>query len=167
MLFDDAYSLARVAIVALLAYASLVVVLRVSGKRSLAKLNAFDLVVTVAIGSTLASVLLSADVAYLEGLTAFAVLALLQWVVSRLSIASPAFRNLVRSQARLLLEDGQFRRDAMKAERITEDEIIGVIRGAGIGRIEDTGAVVLETDGSMSVIRKSDEPMTVLENVRR
>lgn len=167
MMFDGFQGLLRVALVALLAYGSLVVVLRFAGKRALAKLNAFDFVVTVALGSTLATVLLSGDVAFLEGFLAFAMLALLQWVVARLSIAFPGFRRLVRSQPRLLLEDGRYRPDAMRDERITEDEIVSVIRSSGVARIEDVAAVVLETDGSLSVIRQSDQPPTVLGNVRR
>lgn len=78
MLFDGFQGLLRVALVALLAYGSLVLVLRFAGKRALSKLNAFDFVVTVALGSTLATVLLSGDVAFLEGFLAFAMLALLQ-----------------------------------------------------------------------------------------
>ncbi|MCM0000629.1 MAG: DUF421 domain-containing protein [Erythrobacter sp.] len=167
MLFDGLPGLVRVALVAVLAYVVLVGVLRLAGKRSLAKLNAFDLVVTVAIGSTLATVLLSKDVALLEGALAFAMLALLQWIVARLSIASPAFRNLVRSQPRLLFEDGQFRRGAMRQERVTEDEITSVIRSNGVGRIEDVAAVVLETDGTLSVIKGAGEALSVLAGVRR
>lgn len=167
MLFDSVYDLVRVVIISVLAYGSLVLVLRLAGKRSLAKLNAFDLVVTVALGSTLATVLLTSNVAFLEGLIAFAMLAVLQWIVSRLSIAWPFFRNLVRSQPRLLLEQGQFCSDAMKDERVTKGEIEAAIRAAGIGRIEQVGAVVLETDGSLSVIRSGDGPPDVLGNVRR
>lgn len=167
MLFDGFHGLVRVALISLLAYGALVVVLRFAGKRSLAKLNAFDLVVTVALGSTLATVLLSGDVAFLEGALAFVMLALLQWVVARLSIASPAFRQLVRSQPRLLLEDGRLLRQAMRRERITEDEIFAVVRAAGIGRIEDVAAVVLETDGTLSVIKGAGETLSVLADVRR
>ena len=141
--------------------------LRLAGKRALAKLNAFDLVVTVALGSTLATVLLTSDIAFLEGLLAFMMLALLQWAVSRLSIAWPAFRRLVRSQPRLLVENGSYRAHAMAAERITQDEIDAAVRSAGIGRIDEVGAVVLETDGSLSVIRCSDQPLAMLASVRR
>jgi uncharacterized membrane protein YcaP (DUF421 family) len=167
MFFDGLYGLLRVLLITLLAYGSLVVVLRLAGKRALAKLNAFDFVVTVALGSTLATVLLSSDVAFLEGLLAFAALAVLQWAVSRLSILSPGFRKLVRSQPRLVFEGGQYLPQAMRDERITEDEIASVIRSAGVGRIEDVAAVVLETDGSLSVITASDKPLTALAGVRR
>jgi uncharacterized membrane protein YcaP (DUF421 family) len=70
MFFDSWTGLGRVLVVGTLAYFALVLTLRVSGKRTLSKLNAFDLVVTVALGSTLATVLLSKDVALAEGLLA-------------------------------------------------------------------------------------------------
>lgn len=167
MLFDGLPGILRVVLVSVLAYAVLVIVLRVSGKRSLAKLNAFDFVVTVALGSTLATVLLSKSVALTEGVLAFVMLALLQWAVSRLSIAFPTFRNLIRSQPRLVFEDGRFLRGPMRQERITEDEVTSVIRSSGVGRLEDVAAVVLETDGTLSVIRRTEQPPTVLANVRR
>lgn len=154
-------------VISTLAYASLVFVLRLAGKRALAKLNAFDLVVTVALGSTLATVLLTKDVAFLEGLLAFAMLALLQWAVARLSIASSRFRSLVRSTPRLLVEDGRPLEKSMRRERVTRGEIDAAIRASGLGRIEDVAAVVLETDGSLSVIKGSDKPVTVLRDVQR
>ncbi len=167
MLFDSFYGLARVAIVSVLAYASLVIVLRLAGKRSLAKLNAFDLVVTVALGSTLATVLLTKDVAFVEGLLAYIMLAILQWVVSRLSVLWPSFGGMIRSQPRLLVEAGLYREQAMTAERVTQADVDAAIRSAGIGRVEDVGAVVLETDGSLSVIPRGDQALSILSNVRR
>lgn len=166
-MFENLSGLARVAMVSILAYAALILVLRLAGKRSLAKLNAFDFVVTVALGSTLATVLLTKDVALSEGLLAFAMLAGLQWTVSRLSVAWPMFRRAVRNEPTLLCEDGQFRTQAMKAERVTKSEMEAAIRNAGIGRLEDVGVVVLETDGSMSVIRRGEQVPDLLSNVRR
>ena len=78
MFFDTWSGLGRVLVVGTLAYAAVVVLLRVSGKRTLTKLNAFDLVVTVALGSTLATVLLSKNVALAEGVLAVALLISLQ-----------------------------------------------------------------------------------------
>ncbi|MDT9599098.1 DUF421 domain-containing protein [Sphingosinicella rhizophila] len=166
MIFDNLQALLRVASVSVLAYAALVLILRVAGKRSLAKLNAFDLVVTVALGSTLATILLSKDVALTEGILAFAMLAILQYVVSRISIASSSFKELVRSQPALLLEDGRYLEKAMARERVTHGEVQAAIRKQGIGRLEDVAAVVLETDGSISVIRKTgDGDLTALQDV--
>lgn len=66
MFFDTWAGLGRTLMVGVLAYAALVSLLRISGKRTLSKMNTFDLVVTVALGSTLATVLLSKDVALAE-----------------------------------------------------------------------------------------------------
>lgn len=167
MLFDSLHDLVRVATISLLAYGSLIAVLRLAGKRSLAKLNAFDLVVTVALGSTLATVLLTKDIAYLEGALAFVMLAALQWVVSKLSIAWPFFAKFVRSRPRLLVENGEYRTKAMASERVTRLEVEAAMRGAGVGRVEDVDAVILESDGSLSVIANSLRPLTVLNGVRR
>lgn len=167
MFFDSLHGLLRVVLISSLAYGWLIFVLRVAGKRSLSKLNAFDLVVTVALGSTLATVLLTKDVAFLEGALAFCMLALLQWLVARLSVTSKWFSQLVRSQPRLLVENGTYRNSAMSEERVTADEVDAAIRNAGFGRIEDVAAVVLETDGSMSVIGRTDEELTALRSVRR
>jgi len=153
--FDSWEGLARVLIVGALAYAGLVAILRVSGKRTLAKMNAFDLVVTVALGSTLATILLSKDVALAEGLLALGLLVLLQLAVAWTSVRSRTLRSLVKSEPRLLLVDGHLDDAALRDERVTAGEVQAAVRGAGLGDLGDVAAVVLETDGSFSVIGRS------------
>lgn len=167
MFFDSLESFGRVALASLFAYAGLVLILRISGKRSLAKLNAFDFVVTVAFGSTLATILLSRDVPLADGLLAFVMLAGLQYVVSKVSVHWPFFKQLVRSEPRLLVENGILREEAMLRERVTRSEVESAIRKSGIGRIEDVGAVVMETDGNFSVVARTDGEMTALRTVQR
>jgi uncharacterized membrane protein YcaP (DUF421 family) len=139
-----------------LAYGALILLLRVSGKRTLSKMNAFDLVVTVALGSTLATILLSKDVALAEGVLAFAVLILLQFVIAWLSVRSTAVHRLVKAEPALLFHQGKFLWQAMTAERVTEDEVRAAVRGQGIASMEAVAAVVLETDGSFTVLRPPD-----------
>jgi uncharacterized membrane protein YcaP (DUF421 family) len=152
MFFDGWEGIGRTLLVGTLAYLALVLVLRVSGKRTLSKLNAFDLIVTVALGSTLATILLSEDVALAEGVTAFSLLVLLQWVITWLSVRSTRIASLVKSEPRLLLWQGRFIDAALKAERVTRDELRAAVRSQGQARLETLQAVVLETDGSLSVI---------------
>ena len=152
MFFDTWFGLLRVAVVGTAAYAALVALLRVSGKRTLAKLNAFDLVVTVALGSTLATVLLSEGVALAEGLLAFALLVGLQCAVAWLSVRSPRFGALVKSEPSLLLHRGRFLDEAMRRQRVTREEVVSALRSSGLARPGDAAAVVLETDGSLSVV---------------
>ena len=98
MWFDSWADILRVLIVGAVSYATLVGVLRLSGKRTLGQLNAFDFIVTVALGSTLATILLSSDVAYAEGLAALALLAGLQFVVAWISARWPGVRGVVTAE---------------------------------------------------------------------
>lgn len=156
MLFGTWDALVRIIVVGVLAYVGLVLLVRVSGKRTLSKMNAFDLVVTVALGSTLATVLLSKTVALAEGVLAFAVLIFLQFVVTWVSVRSPMVRRLVKNEPKLLVYDGRFLQDAMKSERITESEVLAAVREGGMGDLQKVGAAVLETDGNVTVISRSE-----------
>lgn len=152
MWFDKWSDIAQIAGTTLVIYILLIIILQVAGKRSLAKLNIFDLVVTVALGSILASVMLTNSLSIADGVTAFIVLAALQWLVSFVSVRVGWFKQVIRSDARLLLKDGKFLEKEMQAERVTYGEIEAAIRRKGHGEIEKIAAVVLETDGSFSVI---------------
>ena len=152
MWFDSIDQLVRVVVAGSVAYVVLVAVLRVSGKRTLAKLNAFDLVVTVAFGSTLATILLSADVSIAEGVAALALLAVLQFVVALISSRLRFGRRVLTSRPTLLMTNGEYDDDAMRRHRMGPDEIRQAIRASGSGDIRSVAAVVLETDGSLSVI---------------
>lgn len=142
----------RTVIVCTFAYVTLVLFLRISGKRTLAKLNAFDLVVTVALGSTLSAILLQESIALAEGATALAVLILLQYLVTHASVRSKAAAKMFRSEPRLLVRSGSYCHGAMKRQRITEDEIKSAIRASGTETVEAISAIVLESDGTLSVI---------------
>ncbi len=155
MFFDSWAGLGRVLLVGTLAYAALVIILRVSGKRTLTKLNAFDLVVTVALGSTLATIVLSKDVALLEGVVALALLISLQAAITWLSVRSPWFQAIVKSEPSLLFRDGEFLDGAMRRQRITREEVLAAIRSDGRPDRSDIAAIILETDGSISVIPRS------------
>ena len=118
-----------------------------------AGMNAFDLVVTVALGSTLATVLLSKGVALAEGLLGFALLIGLQWAVAKRSLRSPRFNRLVNAEPRLLLHRGRFLDGALHDERVARDEVMAALRASGVADAAGVAAVVLETDGSLNVIR--------------
>ena len=152
MLFDNWSELGRVVLVGTLAYLGLISMLRLSGNRTLAKMNAFDFVVTVALGSTLATILLSRDVALAEGLVAFGLLIGLQYVITWLSVRSSTVNGLVKSEPRLLLHRGKLLHRQMRTTRVVEAEILAAIRQEGIASLEDVDAVVLETDGAFSIV---------------
>lgn len=155
IIFESWSSLLRTGVIGVLAYASLVVLLRISGRRTLSKMNAFDLVVTVALGSTLATVLLNGDVSLAQGSLAFALLIGMQFLVTWSSVRASWVRNVVTGEPALLLYRGAILSRAMRKSRVTEDELRSAVRSAGKPRLEDLEAVVLETDGSFTVVAEN------------
>lgn len=153
--FNGWHGLLRVVIVGVCAYLALVGMVRIAGKRSLAKMTAFDLVVTVALGSTLSSVILSRDVALLEGLLAMALLLGLQTLVAWLSSRYPALNELTKSTPAVLYADGGFDARRMLAERITRDDVMAAARSQGMQSLDGVAKVVLESNGELSVVRKT------------
>ena len=166
MFFENWWGLLRVVVVGGLAYAALILVLRISGKRTLSKWNAFDFIVTIALGSTLATVLLSKDVKLFEGLVAFVLLVGLQFLITWTAVRSDAADKLIKSSPTLLMRKGEFLDDKLLAVRVTRSEVRAAVRAAGIGSLATVEAVVLETDGSFSVVERSDsEVMDALGDV--
>ncbi len=151
MFYDGWPGLVRVVVVGVCGYVALVLLLRVSGKRTLAKLNAFDFVVTVALGSILATLLLSSTVALAEGVTALAVLVGLQWLVAWASTRSWRVKRLVRSEP-MLVYRGDFLHAAMRRARLTSAELRQAARAQGRADLTEVSAIVLETDGSLSIL---------------
>ena len=164
----------RTLVIGVLAYVMLIVFLRVSGKRTLSKMNAFDFIVTVALGSTLASILLSRDVTLVQGGVALAVLVGLQFVVTWTSVRVEWVRKVVTGEPSLLLLRGELLPETMRRSRVTEADVRSALRAAGLERPEEAAAVVLETDASFSVIKRDSSgggdqqgDIATLSDVRR
>ncbi|MDQ6629033.1 MAG: DUF421 domain-containing protein [Pseudomonadota bacterium] len=155
LFFDDWATLVRTGVLGVCAYVALVVLLRISGKRTLSKMNAFDFLVTIALGSALATVMLSKSTSLAQGLVAFALLVGCQFVVTWLSVRWRWVRKLVTGEPGLLLYRGEFIASAMRQCRVTEDDIRAALRAAGVGDRTEVHAVVLETDASFSVIESA------------
>ncbi|SCY93310.1 Protein of unknown function [Paracoccus tibetensis] len=150
MFFHDWQGVLRVLLVGTMAYVALILMLRISGKRTLSKMNAFDLIVTVALGSTLATVLLSGDVPLAEGV--LALLVGLQYAITWLSVRSDRIQHVIKAEPTLLVRDGQLLRDAMRQQRVTVEEIEAALRQSGREGLTDVKAVILETDGTLAVV---------------
>lgn len=123
-----------------------------SGKRTLSKLNAFDLIITIAIGSTLASIITSRSLALIEGLTALALLVAMQFVVTATAVRWAALDQLIKAEPTLLVRDGRLLARAMRRQRVTEGEILAAARAAGVQGLDQLEAVFLETDGSLTAL---------------
>ena len=158
MFFDGWPDLLRIAVLGVSAYVALLLLLRVSGKRTLSKLNAFDFIITVALGSTLATVLLSSSVSLVDGVFALALLVGLQWVVAFASSRSRTVERLVKAEPTLLYRDG-FLWTAMRRQRVTADELRQASRASGHTDLGEVAAIVLETDGTLSIL--TSQPLSL------
>lgn len=156
LFFEKSDNLLRTTIIGVLAYVSLIVLLRLSGPRTLSKMNAFDLVVTVALGSTLATILLNKSVTLAQGTLALALLVGMQFLVTWSSVRAQWIRRIVTGEPSMLLYRGALLPAAMRKARVTEDELRAAVRSSGSVNLKNIHAVVLETDGSFSVL--TDEP---------
>jgi uncharacterized membrane protein YcaP (DUF421 family) len=150
--FSDWASVIRTIVAGVCSYVLLVALLRVSGKRTLSKMNAFDLVVTVALGSTLATILVSKELSVATGFAGLAILVGLQYAIACLSTRSKLIRQISRSEPRLLVRNGELLHRAIRQERVDESEVMAALRKHGIPNLSLADAVILETDGTFSVI---------------
>jgi uncharacterized membrane protein YcaP (DUF421 family) len=152
MWFSSWSDVVRVVIVGAAAYVFLIAALRLTGKRTLSQMNAFDFIVTVALGSTLATILLSSDVSWAEGAAALLLLTVLQFLVAWLSVKAGFVRRAVTSRPAVIVSGGALNEDALRANRLTTSQVMQAIRSGGYGDVALVAAVVLEPNGTLSVI---------------
>lgn len=155
MWFSSWSTVLQVLLVGSAAYVTLVALLRLAGKRTLAKLSAFDFVVTIALGSVLASAVVSPNVLWADALVGMAVLVGAQALVARLTAWVPGGRHLVTARPALVLAHGRLDDRAINAQRLSRTEVYQAVRSSGTGGLDQVAAVVLETDGTLSVVSTS------------
>ena len=152
------------------AFLAVALLFRLAGTRAAGQMNNFDWIVTVAQGAIVGSIALRSGTSLVEGVAAVATLLAFQYAVNWLAVRSGRFRAAVFTQPVLLYHRGQFLRDAMTRERVTEDEVRGAVRAAGTAAWGDVGAVVLEPGGEFSVLPEAGEEAadgSLLDGVRR
>ena len=154
-LFNDWSTFFRTLLIGTMAYVVLILVLRIFGKHILAKMNAFDFVVTVAFGSIVASILTNSKLSLADGVTALTLLVFLQYVLSNLTIRFKVIDKMVKSEPNLVYFKGEFDHQAMKKERILKEELYQAARSSGFCSMDDVFGIILETNGEFSVLSNS------------
>ncbi len=126
--------------------------LRVAGKRTVAKMTIFDFLSTVAMASIIAGTVISESVALAEGVAALTTLVALQWTVAFVAARSERFYGLITNTPRLLYENSRFLEKNLLDERVARSEVVAKIRKAGHLSPDSVRAVVLETTGDVTVL---------------
>jgi len=155
-LFSDWSSIRHIAAQAAVFYVIMVVALRVAGQRALAKMSAYDMIVTVALGSLVASVATSTDITVADGAAAVVTFLVLQQATSWLQARSKHVHHLVRERPQVMVWNGRFLDDRLSEASVSQDEVRAAIRRTGMLSVSQVQCVVLENDGEWSVMGRAD-----------
>lgn len=156
LFFDNIDKLGRIVLTTVMVYVLIVLTTKVSGKRSTSQLNNFDWIVTVMIGSLGASTILLKEIPLIEGFSSILVLYVLQFLVTKYASISPQFSSVILSEPRIVFYQGQYLPDAMRAERLTRQELECAMRSEGISSLNEIEAIVFESDAKLTVITKDN-----------
>jgi uncharacterized membrane protein YcaP (DUF421 family) len=135
-----------------LMFAALLGAIRLIGNRTLASMNASDFILTVALGTTVASTMLSRSISAVAGLVGVATLCGLQAFSVWLSVRHPKLRHAAEGAPVVLVRDGQVLRDRLVSAHVSEAELRQAVRQQGFGGFEQLEVVVLEPNGRFSVV---------------
>jgi len=138
----------------ILVYAFLVVGLRLAGKRELAQLNAFDLVVLLTISNTVQNAIIGDDNSVSGGLIGASTLLLVNYVVVRFLYGHARLDQLVEGAATVLIDHGEIRHRQLEHELITLAELETAAHKQGLGSLDEVDRAVLETGGTISFTAK-------------
>src|SRR5690625_531584 len=136
-IFTDPADLWRLIFITVCTYIALIILLRSAGKRTLAKMNAFDFVITIGIGSVFAIVMMDKTASLMEGIVALALLIGLQFAIPWSTVKIIALNLVVRSSPTILLYEGDMIERNMKKERVTESELLASLRTEGVQSISN------------------------------
>ncbi len=154
LFFDSWESLLRTTCLTFLGYFAMILLLRVSGKRTLSKMNAFDFIVTVALGSSLAALALNKNISLADGAAAAALFIFLQYCLTWLASRFKPVKSIITNDPALIFYNGEFLHASMKKERITMEEVFSASRQQGFSDLDSVDMIVLETTGDVSIIEK-------------
>jgi uncharacterized membrane protein YcaP (DUF421 family) len=155
----------------LIIYFALLFLLKLFGKRELAQLNPFDLVVLLILSNTVQNAIIGNDTSLAGGLAGAVVLLLVNWVVVRSFYHHPKFEQFFEGEPTVLIQDGRLVPDACDQQEITRPELLAALRRQGYSDISQVEQATLETSGAVSVIAK--QPTTemkvdeILERLQR
>ena len=139
-------------------YFFLIAGLRLAGKRELAQLNPFDLVVLLTISNTVQNAIIGDDNTVVGGLIGATTLLALNFLVVRFLFRHPKLDRLAEGQATTLIHQGKLLRGKLSREVISESELLAAARRQGFGQLNEIEEAVLEPDGIFTFTGKKPAP---------
>ena len=135
-------------------YVALLLGFRFFGNREIGQFTLFDLVLVLLVANAVQPAMTGPDSSLTGGFVIIVTLLVTNYLVSLLRVRSAAFRRLVEPPSTVLGKDGKWLADAVKKQSITDEELEEALREHGLVDVKETKLVVLESDGSMSVVPK-------------
>lgn len=157
LIFENNQTTIRIVLSGILMYLFLIFILNRSGKRSIANLSMHDYVVTLAMGSIVSSTIISKGVTIVDGLIGILILLALQYFVTLISTLNTRIFKTINPSPTVLFLEGEFLKKNLKTNRIHPNEVYSAIRMQGQTTSDNIFAVVLETNGQLSVIKSASE----------
>ena len=139
-------------------YSFLIIGLRIAGKRELAQLNTFDLVVLLLLSNSVQNAIIGADNSVVGGIVGATALLAVNYMVVRFFFSHERLDHLMEGTPDVLIENGKIRVDRLKKELITREELQAAARRQGFASLEECERAVLEPGGTISFIGKKPSP---------
>lgn len=155
LFFNGWEPLIRILVIGTASYIVLILLLRTAGKRTLSRMNAYDMVITMALGSIMAKVLLTRDQSMAESITAMCLLIGLQYGLSVAMCRCKKLRYFISPKPAVLFHEGEYVTH-IKKERVDKDEILAAVHARGVPDLTYIDAVILGANGDLSVLLKPE-----------
>ena len=139
----------------ILVYLFLVVLLRVFGKRELAQLNPFDLIVLLSLSNTLQNAMIGDDNSLPGGLIGAFSLCAINYLVVRFLFRHRRLDQSIEGQPAVLIEDGQVQKPALARELLSLSELETIVHRQGFGSLDEVRSCVLRAGGTFSIEGKT------------
>jgi uncharacterized membrane protein YcaP (DUF421 family) len=133
-------------------YVFLIVILRATGKRQIGQMSPFDLVLLLVLSNAVQNSMNGGDNSIAAGMILAVTLVAINWITGRLTFSSKRAERLVEGTPQVLIHDGKIYEKALSEAQLTRHELMAAIRDEGYSDLMEVRAVILENDGSISVI---------------
>ena len=165
---NDVIPVGEIVVSALLFYFLILAMVRLVGKRSTSQFNSFDWIINITVGSLAASGILLRNVPFHNAAAAIVMIMLGQFALTKLVLRFDWASRLVKARPTLLTHRGRYLEQGMKKTRISPEEIKARLRAEGLTDVEEADWVILETDGTLTVLPAQDtgfDDVEVLDGV--
>lgn len=151
-----------------LLYSLVLLTIRLMGKRQISELQPFELVVTITIADLAAQPLSDVNMPLLNGIIPIIVLLFMQVIISFITMKSNKARRLICGEPAIILENGKINQANIKEMLISVDDIMELLRSNKAPDINDVDYALIETDGAISITKKTDKGLitSLIENGR-